>query len=289
MATIISGSNSKEIAYDLSIQLQTNYCESIISRFADQEAAPIYGEKVIIVQSTYKPANDHLMELLLLIDAAKRQLPSQIIVLIPYLGYSRQDRPSYAGGPISARLISTLLEAAGASRIITIDLHTTQIEGFYNIGVQNIDPLVSLTSALKTTDNPIVVSPDIGGILRAEKLAKILNCDLAIVHKTRSSPNTSQAECLIGQVENMDCILVDDLIDTGGTLCNAAVLLKKSGAKSIQALITHAIISNNAIDTIHRAPIDNIITTNSIPHLVLTDKFRVVDMTPMLCEALHHP
>jgi ribose-phosphate pyrophosphokinase len=291
MTKIIGGSSCTKIAYELSASLNIEYIEATIARFADQELriqlpSHLYEEDVIIVQSTCNPANDHLIELLLLIDAVRRAGSRRVIAAIPYFGYSRQDRPSYEWGPISARLIATMLEAAGVDHIITLDLHSKQVEGFFKIGVQNIDPTLLFASYLKDLQDIVIVSPDIGGLIRARKLADTLSADLAIINKTRNGHNSCEMNTIIGDIFARNCVIIDDIIDTGGTICKAASLLKQHGASSIMVVATHAVLSSDAKQKLIRAPVDSILTTNSIPKNLNHSQFEVLDIVPIIAETI---
>ncbi len=291
MTKIIAGSNSRQLTHRLSKDLDIAQVEALIERFEDEElrvqlADGIYEEDVIIVQSTSKPANDHLMELLLLVDAAKRSGARRIIALVPYFGYSRQDRPSYNFGPISARLVATLIEAAGVDHLITVDLHSQQAEGFFKIGVQNIETMTLFADLLKDQPNLMIVSPDIGGMIRARKLSGMLGVDLAVINKIRKSHNTCQMGEIIGDVTGKHCVLIDDIVDTGGTLCKAAQLLMKSGALSVEAIATHAVLSGQAVANLEQSEIKKITVTGSIEQANLPGKFVVVDIAVLLGKIL---
>jgi ribose-phosphate pyrophosphokinase len=291
MTTVVGASSCKSIAQDISTHLGVRYIDATVERFSDQELriqlpCSVYEEDVIVVQSTCNPANDHLMELLLIIDAVKRAGSRRVITVIPYFGYSRQDRPSYAWGPISARLIATMLEAAGADHMVTLDLHSRQAEGFFKIGVQNIDPIMVFASAIPHLKNILVVSPDIGGLVRAQRFADTLQSELAVIHKTRKTHNACEMHTVIGGVAGKNCILVDDIVDTGATLCQAAVLLKTHKAKSVNIMVTHAVLSSNAQDKLCAAPIDSFVTTNSIPQMLDLKRFQVLDVAPILSQAI---
>ena len=291
MTKIIAGSSSKKLAQQLSTSLNIAQVEAFIERFEDEElrvqlADGVHEEDVIIVQSTSKPANDHLMELLLLVDAAKRSGARRVIALMPYFGYSRQDRPSYAFGPISARLVATLIEAAGVDHLITLDLHSQQAEGFFQIGVQNIETLTLFAGLLKGQPNLMVVSPDIGGMIRARKLSSLLGVDLAVINKIRTTHNTCQMGEIIGNVAGKNCVLVDDIVDTGVTLCKAAALLMQHGALSVEAIATHAVLSGQAVANIEASVIKNITVTGTIEQTQLPAKFTVADISVLLGKSL---
>ncbi len=288
---IIGGSNCKKIAYDLSINFKTDYMDAMVSRFADQELriqlpSHLYQEDVIIVQSTSKPANDNLMELLLLIDAAKHSGSRKIITVIPYFGYSRQDMAYYEWGPISAKLVATMLESSGVDHIITLDLHSKQAESFFKIGVQNIDLSSFFASHIEKSRDIVVVSPDIGSLFRAKKLADILQTNIAVINKIRNRYNFCEMDTIIGDVAGRDCLIIDDIIDTGRTVCNAALMLKKHGATKIRVIATHAVLSDNAVQRITESPIDSILTTNSITQKLEQNKFMVLDITPIIAKEI---
>lgn len=288
MAKIIAGSSCKSWAIDLSKSLGLDYIEASIERFADEELriqlpSPLFKEDVIIMQSTSKPANDHLMELLLLIDAAKRSGADRVIALVPYFGYSRQDRLSYKGGPISASLMATLLEAAGTDHLITLDLHSQQ--SFFKIKVQNIDPTPLFASLFKDVKDCVVVSPDKGSVDRAHLLSHCLQLDIIILNKSRKNGNTYSVNEI--KVAGKHCILIDDIVDTSKTLCNAAHLLIEQGALSVEAVVTHAVLSADAVQQIENSAISKITITRSITHPLLPSKFHIIDVTPLLKKSLN--
>jgi ribose-phosphate pyrophosphokinase len=291
MAKIIAGSACSQLVNTLCQNLDIAKIDTYIERYQDQElrvqlSEGAYNEDVIIVQSTSKPANDHLMELFLLVDAAKRSGARQVIAVLPYFGYSRQDRPSYAYGPISARLVANLLEASKVDHLITIDLHSPQIEGFFKINVQNIETTTLFASSLKDKPNLTIVSPDIGGLIRARKLSGLLNTNLAVISKIRKNYNTCEMDGIMGDVSGAHCVLIDDIVDTGNTLCQAAELLMKNGALSVEAFATHAVLSEQAINNISNSTIDKMVVTNSISQSNLGPKFKVIDIAALLAENL---
>jgi len=291
MTKIIAGSASLSLANKLCQALQIPQVATSIERYMDQELRvqlqdSVYGEDVIIVQSTSKPANDHLMELLLLTDAAKRSGAHRVIACVPYFGYSRQDRPSYDFGPISARLVATMLESAGVDHLIALDLHSQQVEGFFKIGVQNIATTTLFADLLRGKSGLMIVSPDIGGTIRARKVSQLLGVDLGVIDKIRQSPNTCQIGEFIGNVIGFHCVLVDDIIDTGGTLCQAAELLIQKGALSVEVLVTHAVLSDQAVAKIMASAIKQITVTNSIEQVDLPSKFNVVDIAALMSDNL---
>lgn len=291
MAKIIGGSSNKTLLQDLNKVLGFDFIDAKIERFADQELrielqSSLYNENVLIVQSTSCPANDHLMELLLLVDAVKRLGAKKIVALIPYFGYSRQDRRSYDFSPISASLVANILESSGVDHLITFDLHSKQLEGFFNIGVQNIDPLELFASFIKEKNNVAIVSPDVGGMVRARKLGSILSVEIAVINKIRKNYNECSMNEIIGDVKGKNCVLVDDIVDTGNTLCKAAELVIKNGALSVEVFVSHAVLSKDAMDKLEKAHIKKIITTKTIEQKKLPSKFVVIDIVPILCDSI---
>lgn len=283
VGAIVSGSTHRIFARDLAQKLSVSYIASDVQKFADGELRvqitnAVYGNNVAIVQSTQAPVHDNFMELLLLIDAVKRAGATSITAFVPYLCYSRQDRPSYEYGSISFALIARLLEVAGINRLITIDLHSNFTEAFFKINVQNINPAGLFARKITNLDNMIIVSPDTGGIERAGNLAKHLGVATAIIYKTREKYNVCRTEQLIGQVSGKRCVIVDDIIDTANTICEAAKLLIAHGAQNVNVFATHAVLSESAIQNIMRAPIEQIYITNSIITQNLPNKFEVIDL-----------
>ena len=260
---------SKEIASILKLPL-TN---ATIKKFADEEIFAeinenVRGQDIYIIQSTSKPANDNLIELLICIDALKRASAKQITAVMPYFGYARQDRKPGPRTPISAKLVANLITTSGANRVLTIDLHAGQIQGFFDIPVDNLYAAPILLNDIKTNfnlDNTIITSPDVGGVVRARYIANRLDVNLAIVDKRREKVNESEVLNIIGSVENKDCILIDDIVDTAGTLTNAADALISSGAKSVSAYVTHGVLSEPALGRLEKSRLKELITTNTIP------------------------
>lgn len=228
----------------------------------------VRGNDVFILQSTCAPANENLMELLILVDALRRASAGRITAAIPYFGYSRQDRRvRSARVPIAAKLVADLLTAAGVHRVLTMDLHAEQIQGFFSIPVDNIYSLPIMLADVwkKDFDNLMVVSPDVGGVMRARALAKRLECDLAIIDKRRPKANVSEVMNIIGEVEGRTCVLMDDIVDTAGTLCKAADALKKHGAKKVVAYCVHPVLSGSAVSRINESSLDELVVTDTIP------------------------
>ena len=244
-----------------------------VGRFSDGEATVeihehVRGKDVFILQPTCTPANENLMELLVMVDALKRASAGRITAAIPYFGYSRQDRRvRSARVPIAAKLVADLLTAAGVHRVLTMDLHAEQIQGFFNIPVDNIYSLPIMLADVwkKNFSDLMVVSPDVGGVVRARALAKRLECDLAIIDKRRPKANVSEVMNIIGEVEGRTCVLMDDMVDTAGTLCKAASALKERGAKQVLAYCTHAVLSGSAVSRINDSTLDELVVTDTIP------------------------
>ncbi len=260
---------SQEIATHLGISLG----QAAVGRFSDGETTVeiqqnVRGREVFVVQPTCAPTNDNLMELLVMVDALKRASAQRITAVIPYFGYARQDRrPRSTRVPISARVVADLLETVGVNRVLTMDLHADQIQGFFNIPVDNIyaSPVLLSDLQAKKYDDLVVVSPDVGGVVRARALAKQLGCDLAIIDKRRPKANVSEVMNIIGEIDGRNCVIMDDMIDTAGTLVKAAEVLKDRGAKSVYAYCTHAVFSGPAIERIKTSHLDEVVITNTIP------------------------
>jgi ribose-phosphate pyrophosphokinase len=270
---LISLSVNKELADDIAKYLGIQVTESTLKRFADGEILfncdeCIRGDDIYIIQSTCSPANDTLMEVLICVDACKRAGAKSITCVIPYYGYSRQDRKGDNRQSVSAKLVADLLTAAGVNRLLCVDLHATQIVGFFNFPVDNLSPVNIFEDRVRLTSNVnnlVCVSPDHGGLVRTTKLATKLNAPIAIIDKRRPEPNKSEIVSIVGSVKDKDCIIVDDIVDTAGTLCNAANELKKLGARSVMAFITHGVLSEPAVDRIRDSGLDYCYITDSIP------------------------
>ena len=274
--------------------------KSEVTRFSDGEISvnigeTVRGSDVFVVQSTCDPVNDHIMELLIMIDAFKRASAGRITAVIPYFGYARQDRKSKSRDPISAKLVADIITAAGADRVLTMDLHAPQIQGFFNIPVDILlgAPILSGYYLKKieeqgNQDNIVVMSPDVGSIARARNFATTLNAPLAIVDKRREKANVSEVMNIIGDVDDKDIIIFDDMVDTGGTLCHAAEAIKKAGARSISAAATHAVLSGNAINDLKNAPIDELVFTDTIhlPPEKMLDKMQILEVGQLFAEAI---
>ena len=295
---LIAGNSNIPLTQGISKHLNIPITEAVIHRFSDNEVfveilENVRGEDVFVVQSTSKPANDNLMELLVIIDALKRGSARRITACIPYFGYARQDRKSGPRTPISAKLVADLITVAGADRILTLDLHAGQIQGFFNIPVDNLFSVPLFAKDIldnRHVDDPIIVSPDVGGVVRARSLAKRLECGLAIVDKRREKPGVSEVMNVIGDVKGRNCIMIDDISDSAGTQCNAAVALLEAGAKSVRAYVTHGVFSGNAVERIQISGIDEMVITDSILATDLVQscaKIRQIPLAPFLGEAIN--
>ena len=269
---IISCNSNLSLASNISKYLNTKLVDADVKKFADNEVfvevkENVRGEDVFIIQSTSFPANDNLMELLITIDTLKRASAKRITAVIPYFGYARQDRKSSARTPISAKLVANLITSAGADRVLTMDLHAGQIQGFFDIPLDNLfaAPIFAkdIKANLGNLDN-VIVSPDVGGLVRARAIAKKIGSDLAIVDKRRPKAGVSEVMNIIGEIENKNCIIVDDMVDSGGTLCNAAQALIDKGAKSVYAYITHGVLSGKALERIQNSCLEKLVITDTI-------------------------
>jgi ribose-phosphate pyrophosphokinase len=294
---VFSGNANPELAKLIASRLDIPLGEAVVGKFSDGEITieiqeNVRGKDVFILQPTCAPTNDNLMEILLMADCLRRASAIRITAVVPYFGYARQDRrPRSARVPISARAIADMMTGAGIDRVLTVDLHADQIQGFFSVPVDNVygSPLLVDDIERQHFENAIVVSPDIGGVVRARAFAKALNIDLAIIDKRRPKPNVSEVMNIIGDVNGRTCILVDDMVDTAGTLCQAAAALKKFGAKKVVAYCTHAVLSGPAIDRITNAEIDEVVVTDTIP---LSEagkackKVRQLTIAGMLAEAI---
>ena len=270
---VFTGNANPRLAADIAKRLNISLGRASVGRFSDGEATVeihehVRGKDVFILQPTCTPANENLMELLVMVDALKRASAGRITAAIPYFGYSRQDRRvRSARVPIAAKLVADLLTAAGVHRVLTMDLHAEQIQGFFNIPVDNIYSLPIMLADVwkKNFSDLMVVSPDVGGVVRARALAKRLECDLAIIDKRRPKANVSEVLNIIGEVEGRTCVLMDDMVDTAGTLCKAASALKERGAKQVLAYCTHAVLSGSAVSRINDSTLDELVVTDTIP------------------------
>jgi len=294
---VLSCNSNRPIAEAISAYLNLPLTRASIRRFSDMEVfveinENVRGEDVFVIQSTSYPANDNLMELLVTLDALKRGSARRITAVLPYFGYARQDRKSGPRTPISAKLVANLITESGADRVLTLDLHAGQIQGFFDITLDNLYAAPVFIKDIKEKfngDDLIMVSPDVGGVVRARAFAKGLNTDLAIIDKRREKAGESEVMNIIGDVRDRRCILIDDIVDSGGTLCNAAVALMDHGAKSVSAYITHGVLSGGAVARISASPIETLVATDSITP---TEAMRVahnilqITIAPLIAEAM---
>ncbi|WP_072680085.1 ribose-phosphate pyrophosphokinase [Arcobacter sp. LA11] len=290
---LFSGTANPEFAKNVGDYLNIEVGTATINKFSDGEISvqvkeSVRGQDVFIVQPTCAPTNDHLMELLIMVDALKRSSAKSISAVIPYYGYARQDRKAAPRVPITAKLVADMLEAAGIDRMITIDLHAAQIQGFFNIPVDNLYGSVMFVDYLKSKNlkNPIIASPDIGGVARARSYADKLGYDLVIVDKRREKANVAEVMNIIGDVEGKDVILVDDMVDTAGTLVKAAEVLKKKGATSVMACCTHGVLSGPAFDRLNEGTLDELIISDTIPMHGESDKITVLTGSRIIGETI---
>jgi len=294
---IFCGNSNPRLASDIANYLNIPLGRASVRRFADDEIfvelqENVRGQDVFVLQSTSYPANDNLMELLIMIDALRRSSAKRITAVIPYYGYARQDRKPGPRTPISAKLVANLITQAGANRVLTLDLHAGQIQGFFDIPTDNLYAIPVMARDVKThylTDNVMVVSPDVGGVVRARSLAKRLDCLLAIVDKRRERPGESEVMNVIGEVAGKDCLLLDDMIDSGGTLCNAAEVLLDRGAKSVTAYITHGVLSGHAVTKITESKLKELVITDSIQATAAVDvahNIRILSIASLIGEAI---
>ena len=292
---LLTGTSNRELAEEVSSYLGVKISDMLVTKFSDGEVRvqineSIRGADVYVFQSLSYPANQHIMELLLIIDALKRSSAGRITAVIPYFAYARQDRQDRPRTPVSARLLADLITVAGANRVVAIDLHSPQIQGFFDIPVDHLSALPVLYDYIKKNlivEHPIVVSPDAGGVERARQLANRLGCGIAIIYKRRPEPNKAEVLDVVGEIEGKEAIIVDDLIDTAGTMVAAANMLINRGAKRVIACATHGVLSGPAIERLTNSPIEQVIITNTIPvGDKMFNKLKVVSVAPLLGEAI---
>ena len=294
---IIACNSNKVLAEAITSYIGVKLADAVIRKFADGEIfvkinENIRGEDIYIIQSTSPPVNDNLMELLITIDAAKRASAKRITAVIPYFGYARQDRKDEGRTAISAKLIANLITSAGVNRVVTIDLHAGQIQGFFDIPLDNLFSVNELIKDMKEKTigkNLAIVSPDVGGVVRARAFAKRINASLVIIDKRREGAGESEVMNIIGEVKNKTCILLDDIVDSGGTLCNAAKALKDNGAKEIYSYIVHGVLSGNALEKIENSEIKEMILTDSIEaskEIKNSKNIRHISIAPLMGEAI---
>jgi ribose-phosphate pyrophosphokinase len=294
---ILTCNSNRPLADAISAYLRTPLTNASVRRFSDMEVfveihENVRGEDVFVIQSTSYPANDNLMELLVTLDALKRASARRTTAVIPYYGYARQDRKSGSRTPISAKLVANMITTAGADRVLTLDLHAGQIQGFFDIPTDNLYSAPVFIKDIKERYNGedlVVVSPDVGGVLRARAVAKRLDADLAIIDKRRERAGVSEVMNIIGEIQGRRCILVDDIVDSAGTLCNAAEALMEHGAKSVSAYVTHGVLSGGAVARISSSPIEMMTITDSIlatEAVRLASNIRQVTVAPLMAEAM---
>ncbi len=294
---VLACNSNRPLAEAMSAYLNLPLTKASIRRFSDMEVfveiqENVRGEDVFIIQSTSYPANDNLMELLVTLDALRRGSARRVTAVIPYFGYARQDRKSGPRTPISAKLVANLMTVSGADRVLTLDLHAGQIQGFFDIPVDNLYSAPVFTKDIEERFkgvDPVIISPDVGGVLRARAIAKRLDAELAVIDKRRERAGVSEVMNIIGEVKGRSCILVDDIVDSGGTLCNAAAALIEAGATDVSAYVTHGVLSGGAVARVSASPLKTMIITDSIQ---ATEAVRVshnvhqLSIAPLMAEAM---
>ncbi len=292
---IFTGNANRDLVDKISRELNIKMGQCEVTHFSDGEISvnideTVRGCDVFIIQPTNTPVNDNIMELLILIDAVKRASAGRINAVIPYYGYARQDRKTKARDPITAKLVANLITTAGANRVVGMDLHAGQIQGYFDIPVDHLSAIPILAKHFKDIvgENTVIVSPDLGGVTRARTFANILDLPIAIIEKRRPKANVSEVMNVIGEIQGCDVILVDDIIDTGGTIVKAASVLKSFGAKKVYACATHGVLSGPALDRIHNSELEKFVITDTIPLSDMTkvDKIEVVSVAPLFAEAI---
>ncbi len=292
---VFSGNSHTELAEEIASIMGKPLGKATVTKFSDGEISvniweSVRGIDVYIVQPTCNPVNDNLMELLIMIDAMKRASAGRINAVLPYYGYARQDRKAKARDPITAKLVADLIMAAGADRVVTMDLHANQIQGYFNIPVDHLVgmPILARYFKEKAMDDVVVVSPDHGSVTRARSMAEYLNCPIAIVDKRRPEPNKSEIMNIIGNIEGKNCIIIDDMIDTAGTITNAANAIKDLGAKAVYACATHPVLSGPAVERIEKSAIEELVLLNTIPmpEEKKIEKMSFLSVAPIFAEAM---
>ncbi|GAA7905632.1 ribose-phosphate pyrophosphokinase [Helicobacter pylori] len=290
---IFSGSAHPVFGKEVSKHLGFPLSKAVIGKFSDGEiniqiSESVRGKDIFIIQPTCVPVNDNLMELLVMVDALRRSSANSITAVLPYFGYARQDRKAAPRVPITAKMVANLMQEVGIERIITMDLHAGQIQGFFDVPVDNLYGSIVFRDYIrsKALKNPVIASPDVGGVTRARYFANQMGLDLIIVDKRREKANESEVMNIIGSAKERDVILVDDMIDTAGTICKAALALKEQGATSVMALGTHAVLSGNAIKRIKESALDEVVVTNSIPLVQKCDKITTLSVAPLFAEVI---
>ena len=294
---VFSGNANKRLAEEVCRYLGIPLGQAAVGRFSDGEVMVeilenVRGRDIFVIQPTCYPTNDHLLELMLMVDALRRSSAGRITAAIPYFGYARQDRrPRSARVAISAKVIANMLEGVGIDRLLTVDLHSDQLQGFFDVPVDNVyaTPLFLDDIASKNYQNVVAVSPDVGGVVRARATAKKLGCDLAIIDKRRPSPNQAQVMHIVGDVTDRVCVIVDDIVDTANTLCEAASALKQAGAKAVLAYCTHPVLSGNAVSRIEMSALDQVVVTDTIPlreDVAASAKIRQISIASLFAETI---
>jgi ribose-phosphate pyrophosphokinase len=294
---LLAGNSNRPLAEAIAASLNIPLTKATVRRFSDNEIfveihENVRGEDVFVIQSTSSPANDNMMELLICLDALKRASARRITAVLPYFGYARQDRKSAPRTPISAKLVANLIATAGANRVLTLDLHAGQIQGFFDIPVDNLYAAGEMISDIERsmpTDNLMVVSPDVGGVVRARAIAKRLDADLAIVDKRREKAGVSEVMNIIGDVDGRICVMVDDIVDSSGTLCNAAAALKAAGASEVHAYVTHAVLSGGAVARVSASDLKSLVVTDSIAMteaMRISDSVKTLSIAKLMAEAI---
>ena len=294
---IVACNSNRPLAEAISASLNLPLTKASVRRFSDMEVfveiqENVRGEDTFVIQSTSYPANDNLMELLVAIDALRRGSARRITAVIPYFGYARQDRKSGPRTPISAKLVANMITTAGADRVLTMDLHAGQIQGFFDIPVDNLYAAPVLTKDMdKAFDgaDTVVISPDVGGVIRARSIAKRLNTDLAIIDKRRERAGVSEVMNIIGDVDGRKCILVDDIVDSAGTLCNAAAALKAAGASEVHAYVTHAVLSGGAVARVSSSELESLVVTDTIAMteaMRISENIKTLSIAKLMAEAI---
>lgn len=295
---IFTGNSNKALVAKICESLGVKQGDCVVNKFSDGEIQidineTVRGKDVYIIQSTSNPVNDNLMEVLILVDALKRASAGRINVVMPYYGYARQDRKTKAREPITSKLVADLLEVAGAQRIVTMDLHAGQIQGYFNVPVDHLTAIPYLSEYFKDIVNEdpgnfVVVSPDLGGVTRARKFANRLNLPIAIIEKRRPKPNVSEVMNIIGDIDGKNCILIDDIIDTAGTICKAAEALRKNGAKKVYGCASHGVLSGEAFNRLENSIMEKFVISNTIevPEEKLGKVLEVVNVAPIFASAI---
>lgn len=292
---IFTGNSHIELAKEIADKLGKPLGKATVTKFSDGEISvniweSVRGDDIYIIQSTCNPVNDNLMELLIMIDAMKRASAGRINAILPYYGYARQDRKAKARDPITAKLVADLIVAAGADRVLTMDLHANQIQGYFDIPVDHLlgMPIIAKYFIEKDMEDLVVVSPDHGSVTRARNLAEYLNCPIAIIDKRRPEPNKSEIMNIIGNIDGKNCIIIDDMIDTAGTICNAANAIKDLGAKAVFAAATHPVLSGPAVERLEASAIEELVLLNTVPlpEDKKLDKMTFLSVAPLFAEAI---